>query len=470
MRRTNFVDAAMVCGLALTAGMTLACSSPPVGAAPLVHVVDTNIPECPHDYQSIRIHPVDSVASPAGDTTLNFGSGFTVAKVNTNVPEFNDCQKIVESSGNYGPVMGIFAPPELRTMTFPRSGRGVLVPAAAEILSFAPTPDGNALGIKPLFNCLYMWRDEQGLTARMVPVGDQEPKCGNQYDTSRPLQPGETPLTVYAKTANGFSSPDDYPAVARWDYDLEHKIQYIGLKCEAAWCEIGPARRSPSFFTPSPAYIDAAGRGSPTPSTASAPPTADDKIRAIKGWYDQQYLMTKDGTRPSGVKGTVFPDSATGGLTLSSYTGHWKLSAYVALEAPNTEDGHSALVYYKSKFNLDSVPPQSHLKDMNRIELCFGTVWDCLPNVFQASISKSCAKGALWHSSRNAIWWTRIVSRSTGSSMYRCVTRRPDPINAMPGMTAKTMPATARWRWLLQDETIWDECVVGCCQIGQDLF
>jgi hypothetical protein len=58
-------------------------------------------------------------------------------------------------------------------------------------------------------------------------------------------------------------------------------------------------------------------------------------------------------------------------------------------------------------------------------------------------------------------WWVRIVSASQADTMYRCVTRR----GHAGQLGGKTIPATARWRWLLDDETIWKECVEGCCQV-----
>jgi hypothetical protein len=50
-----------------------------------------------------------------------------------------------------------------------------------------------------------------------------------------------------------------------------------------------------------------------------------------------------------------------------------------------------------------------------------------------------------------------MIVSSTGKVSYRCVTRRThagvDP------------PAAVRWRWKMDDETLWERCGTGCCEV-----
>src|SRR6185295_11680520 len=95
--------------------------------------------------------------------------------------------------------------------------------------------------------------------------------------------PGRTTqLAVVLSPLGVFGTPSEIPAVARWEWDAARKVQYIGLRCGIDWCNIGPA--SPggaALFTPADPYI--------APPTTGAPMAAD-RVRAVKGWYDQQRL------------------------------------------------------------------------------------------------------------------------------------------------------------------------------------
>ena len=55
-------------------------------------------------------------------------------------------------------------------------------------------------------------------------------------------------------------------------------------------------------------------------------------------------------------------------------------------------------------------------------------------------------------------WWAVVVKPSKEVS-YRCVYRTDHGTIPVPG--------TARWRWVLNDETIWVRCANGCCQVDQ---
>jgi hypothetical protein len=54
-------------------------------------------------------------------------------------------------------------------------------------------------------------------------------------------------------------------------------------------------------------------------------------------------------------------------------------------------------------------------------------------------------------------WQAKIVSAS-GQEVVKNVRYRPAPRGV-------AVPATARWRWLPDDETVWTKCDEGCCEI-----
>jgi hypothetical protein len=394
-----------------------------------------------------------------GPTYLtSFDEGFSVSGKQTNVPEFNDCQKIISTDGKYGPLMAVFASDSLSVWN-PKNAPKNRALAAVEVLNHSANSTYGPLGIGPFFNCLFMWQDPKQWHAVMVPYGEQQ--CPRVVDPATIT--GGTSLEVLTAPNGGFQDLSNFPPVARWEWDYSRRIQLIGVRCGDAWCTIGPAKYQGQAFIDPPAYIQ--------PPTTS--PTPENRVRSIKGWYDQQRLadITNGSAVPSSVMGMVFPDP-----NLASHDGHpehfkqgFVPVSYVALEGR----GNSAigvLKYYKSKFNFDPVPPGSSLAAMTEIALCEGTWKDCprdLSEIPQSPghhwmVKKSCddaAKAAI--AAGQSVWWTRIVSRVTHDTLYRCATRRTHD-----GVTF--VPATARWRWLALDETVWQACRTGCCEVEGD--
>jgi hypothetical protein len=63
-------------------------------------------------------------------------------------------------------------------------------------------------------------------------------------------------------------------------------------------------------------------------------------------------------------------------------------------------------------------------------------------------------------------WWWKVVP-SVGEARYICV-KRDDHFARLEGYRRKHnvrvwIPATARWRWLLNDPGEWGKCPTGCC-------
>jgi len=314
------------------------------------------------------------------------------------------------------------------------------IESVAEIYTYGP--GYGALGIGPNFNCLYIYFDDRWkLAAKMVKKPDLGPSataCVGAVDPKKAV--GDT-LDVRAKQG----VPFNLPSVARWDFDSRNRRHYIGIRCGDAWCEVGRRGFQPSSeITPGNGGIPGQGR-----------------VLGHKGWYDQQFLAVLDATtgeaRPSKLKGTVVPHPDLRTRALTDYDSTFLTVAFVGFE--NDADDPAALAHYKGKFNFDPAPV-TQLKGMNKLDLCHGTTAECKMPAPPAGTK--CA-GTTGTAGRR--WWVRLVAAKDGSFKYRCVTRREHTEQTNPKLPPGfRIPNTARWRWLLADETVWDECTQGCCE------
>jgi hypothetical protein len=437
-------------GIAVIAALAIATTGFAIRNTPTASEGDylrAEWPECPHDWSVIEVansdkqRPIERITLPNGQTS--------VARDKTNIPEFHDCQRIILEDGqSYGPLMAVFAAADLDRMQFYDSSGLKNAMPAAEIFNDSADFSYPPLGIGPKFNCLYILRNGTGqLYGKMIPVGSAEKDCARSADLV--TQPG-TELAVRQTLVNRYAD-SVFPPVARWDWDSVHKQQYIGLKCGAAWCEVGRKRdhRFPDFVS-SGTYI---------PPRAVLTP--EDRVRAIKGWYDQQIIAIDDGiaAKPGNVRATFFPHPELGKYTETRFDSTWVPVSYVALEGlPGA---------YKKKFNFDRVGPRALLAQMNEISFCRGTRRGCrIPTPLSTSVLQSCGKANLLLLPEQPRWWARIGSKgalagarnpSVSTYMFKCVTRRVHK--------GVQIPATARWRWLADDETEWQYCPSGCCEV-----
>ena len=396
---------------------------------------------------------------------MNFPSGFSVPGPQTNVPEFNDCQRFIVNGAStgareYAPLMAIFASQFLDTLTIPidtAAAHGAQIFAAAEVLNYSLDFVYPQLGIGPYFNCLYIYGSTGKLKARMVHVGADEAKCSNVYLAAD--VPGQQ-LAVREVHVAKLDKDADYPPVARWDWAKEGVLQYIGVRCGRAWCEVGPGTAADSS---APAFVSSEPHASTLPPGVSM---AEYRVRAIKGWYDQQLLAMESGSAasPSTLRGTVFPDTGLAALTKESLEGHWQVVSHIALDAPPAGQLTSELAFYKQKFNLDPVPTNAPFSAMNHVRLCFGTIGSCtIPPSPTPSLKKSCGKLAWTAAAGTKRLWSSITSATGDTSLYRCATPMEHP-------SSIDIPKTARWRWLAKDETSWRWCPSGCCEVNGDQF
>jgi len=366
-------------------------------------------------------HSAVTLFSSGEDSTLY--TELSVPKEITLVPEFHDCQRLlIDRATTYGPLVGVFA-----SNTLGVSGStGSRLPVA-EVVNF-DVVEYTPLGIKPQFNCLYMFRDSaaaNGIAAYMVSVGRVEKACLNEYAPSM----SGTPLLVIPHTPPPPLNWEDIPAVARWDWDPVTRRQYIGIRCDLQWCEVGPQD----------------GFGLSTAHTYPFAHKREQRTFWIKGWYDEQQLAAKSGNSlwPLPAVGTVVPDSSLGDYSDATFpTSRWVPAARVAIRPYRTE--------YMSKLGLGpAVIPHR----MNKLELCKAPWTTCA-----ASAGGSPAQPTVNCTGTANDWWARMIT-PTGQTKYFCVVR-----------TAHThaIEGTARWRWLLEDETIWVRCAEGCCQVNSD--
>ncbi len=391
---------------ALGVVLAVAGSTP---ASPLVYIREC--PE-PHDSEAKGLNQLDQLTNRTD-----------------RIPEYNDCQRFIVN-GKFDSLYAIYATHPRTVLVSPNVG--VLV---AIIRSFEGTY--GQLGIRPGYSCVYLSGDRT--RAKVVSTTDSTAdRCCPFTDFERL---GGTLLESRARRTSGFETDSDYPQVARWDLDPVNRVQYMGVKCEAAWCEIGP-----KGFQSSPSWT-------PDPSL----PVRMRRNIAIKAWYDEQLVAdapASPGGFPlvSGVRGTIFPAESLADYTDATWKGHWRVVAYIALARP--------IGKYLSKMNLAGTPwaqpgKPLHPDSLNRVEICVGLSSEC---EVPPSVSSSCPTVAYDTSSTN--WgWARITRAGTTIAKIMCLRRWSNA-----GIAA-FLPGASRWRWVSTDETSWTKCSAGCCEV-----
>ena len=400
----------------------------------------------------------------------------------SHIPEFNDCQRfiVVRTLENrqdtvYGPLVAIFAAFRLESLpgrltripTGPvQSGRD---PAAVKpsgtgsvgmsgasggtnALPFAEIYDWGRpytpLGIAHGFNCLFLFKTSSGAWGAVMVSRAHEPDCPASIrpDTGTTF----TMLQVTPRTYPGMADTS-YPAVARWDWDSTNARQYIGIKCGQAWCQVGAAGLmtsapiGPVFFEPV---------STDPPALANTPtPVERARVWTVPGWYDFQRLALKvAGTpKPSPIKGWVVPNPLLGRIDAGFFKGHWVHSATAVLTADYA----------------GSVVPLA--RGENRIYECFAD-----PALMAAGRPSGCG-GAPTPTGLclSGGWFVKVVAPAAagmsgtgwtpGVTTYRCINRWDH--TAMALADHYTIPGAARWRWLMNDESTWNRCTEGCCEL-----
>jgi hypothetical protein len=266
----------------------------------------------------------------------------------------------------------------------------------------------------------------------MVPWGDSE-DC---TDGSRSLSdPSAKTLQVRPSGVAGIGD-DDYPPVARWDWDSVRRQQYIGIKCGPAWCEVG----NPGF-TPSPAYSGPIPSFDPVTCVSAATVIEAVRVTRVKGWYDSQRLAVVSGsaTVPGGVWGYFIPSPALNRIDqVSCFLNNWVHTAVVVVD-----DNY--------KFGFES--------GVNKISTCHGPAEPATTGGDACNVPSPPPCPA----DIDGLPWWAMTESPMGAKTYRCVKRR-DHAAELTALNLQ-IPGTVRWRWLSSDETNWMRCSTGCCEI-----
>jgi hypothetical protein len=195
----------------------------------------------------------------------------------------------------------------------------------------------------------------------------------------------------------------EYVDVGRFDWNWVMRQHYVSIRCgRKTWCEIGSTTPQPS------------------PTNAVELPR---HLWVVKGWHDEQRFTTvvNGVANVATFRATLVPDADLAIRKVADFEAGWVpvAKAYLTQE--------SALYKKKLNFEFDAQSGK--------------------PNLIY------------YHKPRNSrVWKAKIVSAVTGEELIKDVLRRPAPFRV-------AVPATARWRWLADDETVWTKCDEGCCEI-----
>jgi hypothetical protein len=371
------------------------------------------------------------------------------------VPEFHDCQRFIVFRGitavGYDSVYAIWAvlklPKLWRNLAALDSSGGNEAPRAllaAVILSIG----GNyrELGIRHGFNCVYL-HSSASPKAKVVSIGPSVADCADTVPVSLG---GDTVtnLAVKREQIRGLKV-NDYPPVARWEWNDRTRKQFIGVMCDA-WCFIGPSGVVSARSYPRTDRAD----------LLAATPTAKRRVTEAWGWFDEQKLAVPPwgvpgGVAPSTTLGTIFPDSGLYRYRQADFVSTWVHAASVSLSEDNA--------HYRARMNFVSERTSVPLGErLTTIELCKG---EC--KGVPATLGSTCN----WPSTdpeptSSDRWWARIIS-ARQDTVFKCVVRRDHSDLKDENGHPINVPATARWHWVLGDETTWKRCDNGCCDIIQ---
>ena len=183
----------------------------------------------------------------------------------------------------------------------------------------------------------------------------------------------------------------------------------------------------------------------------------------MKGWYDQQVLAWNPArsTKPtsSGIIATVVPVDSLVEMADSTHFRNFVPVAHVRLDATHALPG--AVDYYQKEFNWSPAPVLYagawNPNELNLMELCFGNTTSC--QIPRSALAGSRCPVSAPNGDTYVRWWLRVTAAGSGQVKYRCVTRRYHM------EYSGKLPGTARWRWIVDDDTVWAECAQGCCQV-----
>jgi len=410
------------------------------------------LPECPHDWDFRKITVYDSETKQREPLqTVNGSPLLSGPGLQTNVPEFNDCQRLVIGTGedaHYDSLYAVWARDSLGSMDDTLAIMSVLESGAAfpmvEILSIGGTYP--QLKLEPGFNCLFVFKHCENWSARLVASGRKEEDCRSPRP---PQELHSYPELSIKRTSAAFMKLawKDFPAVARWDWDTNSNTQVIGFGCLDGWCEVGELGHDPETGPELTAMAGIAGLSS---AGSNSP------VLRVKGWYDEQRLSPakpgwwKPGRGPRSVVGTIVPVPGLAQFESSTFANTWKPIAYVNLSEPSAE--------YRTQQNFS---PMSSTTSVTTISFCMEDWGGSAPlstggceGISQGLRQK--AHCVMDPTAPTIHWWAKTIPADNPQPKYWCIVRRSAP-KGVP------VPGTVRWRWTADDEQIWGRCSAACC-------
>jgi hypothetical protein len=273
-------------------------------------------------------NPCDSVDEYPPEAVLALTGGTTFEH------EVHDCQRLVLVSPDtvFGPLVGVFPLDGAMAMDRQEFSTARVVATIynwgdfeREDMRYTP------LGINPGWQCLWMRAINDAPTGWHVfiaPASGGKP-CMAQSNPTHTV-PAPALLHVHEQGVGAGLNSAWLPLTARWGWDEEDGVHYIGIRCGAAWCTIGPPGYEP--------------RAWPTP-------TAANYWEVLPGWSDAQHLAVEDassanGTRP-GPWGTIRPTQRLAALD-------WTAPQEVAVIALQTGLDPAGFAAYQQKFDLSA--------------------------------------------------------------------------------------------------------------------
>lgn len=355
----------------------------------------------------------------------------TFAAMSSQVPELNDCQRLVvgnDSAGfHYDSIAGIFVSDAGATY----SSAHLATPRALALVYFPYGGTYAPLHLNARFNCVWVQRVGADYRA-WVQAATGTADC---QDSVAALADQSLSLSVRAQKPDlpGRVPPSAPYNVVRWDWDASTNTQFISVRCGEMWCEIG----QPGFGG-SEAHV----------SASSGASTTFDGLR-VKGYYDEQYLAEwRDDRLVVGRNvGTIFatPRLATLATGMPA-KGEWIPVAEINMS--------KAAGPYEDMLNLVGNDGPLTAGTRATLSLCLGDGQSCAPVKGEVILNEqSCDL------TPDGRWYARI--ERPGGARYFCVKHRPFP-------TGFSIPPVVRWRWREDDETIWIRCPDGCCEIDVD--